>query len=39
LLEDADVGEIFSDGLHEFLTAAVARNIRLSNQIAEAYHF
>lgn len=39
LLEDIDVGEIFSEGLHEFLTAAVARNNRLSNEIAQAYHF
>jgi uncharacterized alpha-E superfamily protein len=39
LLEDVDVGEIFNEGLHEFLTAAIARNIRLANQIAEAYHF
>ena len=39
ILDDVDVGQIFSEGLHEFLVAAVARNNRLSNQIAEAYHF
>ena len=39
LLDDIDIGQIFNEGLHDFLTAAVARNIRLSNQIAEAYHF
>ena len=39
LLSDLDIGEIFHDGLHEFLTEAIARNNRLTAEIAEAYHF
>ncbi len=39
LLEDLDIGAIFHDGLHEFLTRMIARNNRLTAEIAEAYHF
>lgn len=38
-LVDLDMDEIFRDGLHAFLTDAIARNNRLSAEIAEAYHF
>jgi uncharacterized alpha-E superfamily protein len=39
LLNDLDIADIFNDGLHEFLTSAIARNNRLSMLVAEAYHF
>ena len=39
LLADIRIGEIFHQGLHEFLTDIVARNTRLSNEIGAAYHF
>ncbi len=39
ILEDQDMGEIFQTGLHEFLSASIARNNRLSGEIAEAYLF
>jgi uncharacterized alpha-E superfamily protein len=38
-LRDTDIGEVFHEGLHEFLTGAIARNNRLTAEIAEAYHF
>lgn len=39
LLSDLDIGAIFHDGLHEFLTRMIARNNRLTGEIAAAYHF
>jgi len=33
------MGEIFQTGLHEFLSTSIARNNRLSGEIAEAYLF
>lgn len=39
MLRDQNIAEIFHDGLHEFLSATVARNNRLTGEIAEAYHF
>ncbi|TVQ54687.1 MAG: alpha-E domain-containing protein [Rhodobacteraceae bacterium] len=39
MLADIDIGEIFHDGLHEFLIGAVARNNRLAYEIGAAYHF
>ncbi|SDZ95562.1 alpha-E domain-containing protein [Rubrimonas cliftonensis] len=39
LLSDLDIGAIFHDGLHEFLTRMIARNNRLTAEIADAYHF
>jgi uncharacterized alpha-E superfamily protein len=39
MLMDVDINEIFQDGLHEFLVDAIARNNRLSAEIAGAYHF
>jgi uncharacterized alpha-E superfamily protein len=39
MLNDLDIAAIFDDGLHEFLTSAIARNNRLSMLVAEAYHF
>ncbi|MEZ5928849.1 MAG: hypothetical protein R3C55_10290 [Parvularculaceae bacterium] len=32
-------GEIFSTGLHEFVINAISVNNRLSEEIAETYHF
>jgi len=39
VLKDQDMGQIFQTGLHEFLTQSIARNNRLSMEIAEAYLF
>jgi uncharacterized alpha-E superfamily protein len=39
LLTDTDIGAVFHDGLHEFLTRMIARNNRLTGEIAAAYHF
>ncbi len=33
------VDDVFSEGLHAFLTAAIARNNQLSQEIATAYYF
>lgn len=38
-LSEIGMGEIFQQGLHEFIVEAIGANARLSNQIAEAYHF
>jgi uncharacterized alpha-E superfamily protein len=38
-LGDIDVSEIFHTGLHAFLTDAIGRNNRLSQEIAAAYYF
>jgi len=38
-LSRAGAGEIFSSGLHEFVTHAITTNNRLAAEIAEAYHF
>ncbi|QPC41313.1 alpha-E domain-containing protein [Kaustia mangrovi] len=39
LLWDGDMNRIFQNGLHEFLRDFIARNNRLSQQIAVDYHF
>ncbi|HCK20179.1 MULTISPECIES: alpha-E domain-containing protein [Thalassospira] len=39
LLTQSDMDEIFSTGLHEFLTDFQGRNRILSHAIADAYHF
>jgi uncharacterized alpha-E superfamily protein len=39
LLEQSDIARIFQSGLHEFLEDFIARNNRLSAEVAEAYHF
>ena len=39
LLTQSDMDEIFSGGLHEFLTDFQGRNRILSLAIADAYHF
>ncbi|MEO1613680.1 MAG: alpha-E domain-containing protein, partial [Pseudomonadota bacterium] len=38
-LTDAEMGEIFQTGLHEFATEAIGENAKLSTAIARAYHF
>lgn len=38
-LEDADMNEIFQDGLHEFITEAIRVNANLAAAISRAYHF
>ncbi len=38
-LADIQIGEVFHQGLHEFLTDVIFRNTRLSNEIGAAYHF
>ncbi|MEM1315384.1 MAG: alpha-E domain-containing protein [Pseudomonadota bacterium] len=38
-LEDAGMGELFQQGLHEFVEEAIGVNNRLSNEISRAYHF
>lgn len=38
-LEDAGMGELFRDGLHEFIGEAIRVNGRLSAEISRAYHF
>jgi len=38
-LEDSGMGELFQEGLHEFVTEAVGVTGRLSNEISRAYHF
>ena len=39
VLLDTEIGEVFQQGLHEFLQDMIARNTRLSAEIAGAYHF
>jgi uncharacterized alpha-E superfamily protein len=39
LLSEIEIGEVFQQGLHEFLTERIRDNTRLSNEIAEAYYF
>jgi hypothetical protein len=38
-IADLEVGEIFQLGLHEFISNQIAKNARLSSEIARAYHF
>ncbi len=38
-LQDRESGEIFEQGLHEFVQKALAFTNRLSREIAQAYHF
>jgi uncharacterized alpha-E superfamily protein len=38
-LEDAGMGELFRDGLHEFIGEAIRVTGRLSSEISRAYHF
>lgn len=38
-LDREEMGEIFNQGLHEFVLEILGINRRLSDQIAEAYHF
>jgi len=38
-LDGVGMGEIFSMGLHEFISDAIARNVRLTQAISRAYHF
>ena len=38
-LESAGMGELFKQGLHEFVSDALAVTARLSREIKEAYHF
>lgn len=38
-LADAEMGEIFQTGLHEFATEAIGHNAKLSYEISRAYHF
>lgn len=38
-LEDAGMGEVFQQGLHDFIVGAIATTGRLSAQISRAYHF
>ena len=39
MLAGADMQRIFQSGLHEFLSDFIARNNRLTNEIATAYNF
>ena len=38
-LADTEMGELLSNGLHEFISHAIAHNNRLSSEISRAYHF
>ena len=38
-LRGRERGEIFEDGLHEFVANALIVTNRLSREIAQAYHF
>ncbi len=38
-LEGAGMGEVFQQGLHEFVSEALGVNARLSGEISAAYHF
>ena len=38
-LEDAEMGELFQTGLHDFITSAIAHTRRLNSEIYRAYHF
>ncbi|MEM7525149.1 MAG: alpha-E domain-containing protein [Pseudomonadota bacterium] len=38
-LADAEMGELFQSGLHEFATDAIRQNAELSGSISRAYHF
>jgi len=38
-LADLEMGEIFQQGLHEFVTEIIAFNAKLTRSIARAYHF
>lgn len=38
-LADLEMGEIFQNGLHEFIEESLAQNVRLSSEIAKAYYF
>lgn len=38
-LSDLEMGEIFSMGLHDFVTETLDLNVRLSSAIGRAYHF
>jgi len=38
-LEDAGMGEIFQQGLHDFVQEGLQANARLSGEISRAYHF
>jgi uncharacterized alpha-E superfamily protein len=38
-LEGQGMGEIFQEGLHQFVTDAMTVNARLSREISRAYHF
>ena len=38
-LANGDMKAIFQSGLHEFLTAFIARNNRLGREISSTYHF
>ncbi|MEM7267833.1 MAG: alpha-E domain-containing protein [Pseudomonadota bacterium] len=38
-LADADMGEIFQTGLHDFIAFAIAHNNKLSGEISRSYHF
>lgn len=38
-LADTEMGELLSNGLHEFISDAIAHNNRLSSEISRAYYF
>ncbi|MEO1459820.1 MAG: alpha-E domain-containing protein, partial [Pseudomonadota bacterium] len=38
-LGDAEMGELFENGLHQFITHAVGHTRRLNSEIYRAYHF
>jgi hypothetical protein len=38
-LDDLEMGELFQDGLHEFILEAMAVTRKLSFEIYRAYHF
>ncbi|MEL7174064.1 MAG: alpha-E domain-containing protein, partial [Pseudomonadota bacterium] len=38
-LGDAEMGELFEQGLHEFIIGAVNHTRRLNSEIYRAYHF
>jgi uncharacterized alpha-E superfamily protein len=39
LLMDAEIQNVFQNGLHEFIQELIARNNRLGHEISQAYHF
>ncbi len=38
-IDDLGMGELFQQGLHEFIVEALASNARLTREISRAYHF